>query len=137
MVDGMKPIGTNISRGTAHPDRVDLRGGRQSADDDWNVVAAAIRINNVGKQKGSAIVLVDAAKKLAANQRVQFRIFVDRVVDTNEQTIRFQLGEMGLEIQARLFRGWQLRVAHATMIRTRGIPEINAPQRMIEGHGEV
>ncbi len=124
MVDGMEPIGADIFHWTAHTNCVDLRGGSQGTDDDRNVVVSAVRINNVGEQKGSTIILVDAAKKLAADQRVQFRVLIDRVVDANKQAIRFQFCEMGLKIQARLFRGWWLHIAHAAMILTLGYTQI-------------
>ncbi len=104
----------------AHTNCVDLRGGSQGTDDDRNVVVSAVRINNVGEQKGSTIILVDAAKKLQRTNGV----LIDRVVDANKQAIRFQFCEMGLKIQARLFRGWWLHIAHAAMILTLGYTQI-------------
>jgi len=62
-----------------------------------------MRIDDIRKKKGAALILWNPAKKLTANQGMQFRIFIYRLIDTNQQALRFQLREVGLQVEARRF----------------------------------
>ncbi len=57
-------------------------------------------VDDIREKKRAALLFRDAAQKLAADERMQFRVFVDRPVNTNEQAVRFELSEVRLEIQA-------------------------------------
>ena len=55
----------------------------------------------MGEQEGAALVLGKAALELPAHQRVQLGVLVDRSVDAGHEPLRFEHGEMVLEIQRR------------------------------------
>ena len=96
----MRPGGANFVNGSTHAERVDFGRGCQRTDGHGNVVAPAARVNHVGKEKCAALVFGHASQELPTNQRMQFRIFIDWLVDTNEQAIRFQGRQMSLKIEA-------------------------------------
>ncbi len=98
--DGMQPIPADVGDRAAHPHRIDPRGGRIRSDDDRDIVATPMGIDDMGEKEGPALVFRNAAQELAAHQRVQFSVLVDRMVDPNQQPLRFQCGNMGLEIKA-------------------------------------
>ena len=68
----------------AHSQRIDLRRSRQRADGDGNIVVAAVRVHHIGKKKCAALLLGNPADELPADQRMQFRIFIDGSVDANQ-----------------------------------------------------
>jgi hypothetical protein len=80
----------------AHADAVDraVRGNR--ADHHGHRVFAAMRVDDVGKQKRFALGFLNAADELPAHQRVQLGVLVDRLVDRQQQALRFQGCEMGV-----------------------------------------
>ena len=57
-------------------------------------------IDNVCEDECAAFIFGYSAQKLAAYERVQFRVFIDRAVDANEQTVRLELGQVRLKIEA-------------------------------------
>src|SRR6185312_1045974 len=82
----------------AHADRVDFAIGRDAADNDREIVFAAARIDDVGKEKRLALGLGEPADKLPAHQGVHLGILVDRPVDLDEEAAFLERGEMLAEI---------------------------------------
>ena len=90
------PMSSTLS---PHADRIDLRRRRERADHDGHVVAPALGVDHVGEQEGAPRALGDAAEELPAHQRVQLGVLVDGAVDAHQQAARFEIGEMGLEVE--------------------------------------
>jgi hypothetical protein len=89
-----------------HPNPVNLPVGGESADNDGDIIVPPLAVDHIRKEKRLAILFSDAAAELPANQRVHFRVFVDRLGDTNEQPGLFEsievlmkIGMAGLEIR--------------------------------------
>src|SRR5712691_10103165 len=62
----------------------------------------------MGEKKRSSLVLRHAAQELPAHQRVQLGILVDRAVDSHQQALRLEVGQMVLEIEPRPAAALQL-----------------------------
>ena len=77
----MHPCLADILDRTAHADRIDLRGGAERSDSDWNIVAPPGSIDHVGEHEGAASVLAQSALELPAHQRMQLTVLVDRPVN--------------------------------------------------------
>ena len=58
-------------------------------------------IDHIGEQERAALILSQPAAELPAHQRVQFSIFVNRLLDAHEQTLRVEPRQMFLEIERR------------------------------------
>ena len=84
-----------------HADGIDFGRGRERADHDRNIVAAALGVGHMREQERAALVLGHAAQELPAHQRMQLGVLVDGAVDANEQTLRLKIGQMILKIQTR------------------------------------
>ena len=79
------PAVDDLLRFALKPEAVNLSRRRQCADDDRNIVLASLRIDHVSKHKCAALLFRKPAK-LPAHQRHQFGIFVDLLVDLDQQT---------------------------------------------------
>src|SRR5712692_120493 len=78
----------------AHAEAVDLPAGGKRADHDRYVVLVPLAVGDVGEQERLPVPLLDAAAKLPADQRVHFRVLVDRALDRDQQACfpeRFQV----------------------------------------------
>ena len=101
MRDRVRPGLADVLDRLAHADRVDFRRGGERADRDRNVVAPPGAVDDVGEQKGAALLLGEPALELPAHQRVQLAVFVDGVIDAGDQAARFEPAQMFLEIERR------------------------------------
>jgi hypothetical protein len=88
----------------AHADGIDLRRSGERPDGDRNVIAPAGRIRNVREQERAALAFREPALELPPHQRMQLGVLVDRAVDPHEQSLRFERGEVRLEIKRRAGR---------------------------------
>src|SRR5467141_1234160 len=98
--DCSRPCRADLFDLTAHANRINLGRSGERPDDDWNIVAPSVRVDDVSEQKNAAVFLRNAAQKLAAHEWMQFGVFVDWPFNTNEQAVRFELSEVRLEIKA-------------------------------------
>ena len=88
--NGAVPTSLNFLNRGAHANAVNFTVGSQRTHNNGDVVFAALRVDNVGKQKCFSLSLIHAAHKLPPNQRMQFGIFVDRSIDHLQQATLFQ-----------------------------------------------
>src|SRR5262249_23941521 len=101
MRDGAHPGRLDLVDRAAHADGVDLRRGGERADRDRKVVAAAGTVDHVGEQEGAPLALGEAGLEMPAHPRMQRGVLVDRTVDADQQPLRIERGEMGLEVERR------------------------------------
>ncbi len=85
-------------RAHVHADAINFRIGGNRSDRDGDIVAASLRVDDVGEQECLAVSFRDAAAKLPAHQRVHFRILVHRRIDTMEKPSRIQPAEMLVQV---------------------------------------
>ena len=98
--DRARPGGADFFDRAPHANCINLRRSGERPDYDRNVIVPSMGIDNISEKKGAALIFRNAAQKLPANEWMQLRVFIDRPVDSNEQAIRFELGQMRLEIKA-------------------------------------
>lgn len=101
MVDRLDPSGSNLLDLAPHALRINLRRGRERAQYNGHVVFLAVGVDDVGEKKRLALIFRNPADKLPAHQRMELSVLVDRTVDTNEQALAFEIGQMLLEIEPR------------------------------------
>src|SRR5205814_9781642 len=77
----------------AHAEAVDLPAGGKRADHHRNVVLAPLAVDDVGEQERLPVPLLDAAAKLPADQRVHFRVLVDRA---DRKSTRLNSSHLGI-----------------------------------------
>ena len=82
-----------------HADGVDPRRGRQRADRDRNIVAAALAVDHVGEKESAPRVFGESALELPADQGMQLAVLVDGAVDAQQQAFGFEPSQMLLEIE--------------------------------------
>ncbi len=99
--DGVHPGIADVLDRPPHADGIDFRRGRERADRDWRVVAAALAVGDVGKDERAPFVLPQAALKLPTHQRMQLGVLVDRPIDATEKTRRFEPRQMLLKVERR------------------------------------
>ncbi len=83
--DRLDPGRPDLLERPAEADAVDLAVRRQPGNQHGDVEAAALGIRRLREQEGLALRLWDAAAILPAHQRVHLGVFVDRLVDHDEQ----------------------------------------------------
>src|SRR6267143_3713929 len=98
--DCSRPSRADLFDLTAHPNRINLGRSGERPDDDRNIIAPSVRVDDIGEQKSAAVFLWNAAQKLAPHEWMQLGVFVDWPFNTNEQAVRFELSEVRLEIKA-------------------------------------
>ena len=101
MRDRLRPGLADLLDRLAHADRVDFRRSGERADRDRNVIAPPGAVDDVGEEKGAALLLGEPALKLPAHQRVQLAVLVDGVIDAGDEAARFEPAQMFLEIERR------------------------------------
>ena len=104
IVDGVGPGRFDVFDRLAHAERIDARRGGERADHHRHVVTFAGAVGDVGEQERAPLILGEPALELPAHQRMQLGVLVDRTIDARDQPLRFQRGEMLLEIQRRPLR---------------------------------
>src|SRR6267143_3842377 len=113
--DCSRPSRADLFDLTAHANRINLGRSGERPDDDRNIVAPCVRVDDIGEQKSAAVFLRNAAQKLAPHEWMQLGVFVDWPFNTNEQAVRFELSEVRLEIKA----GPETRLLSATTHRNK------------------
>src|SRR5262249_9650201 len=83
--DGLDPGLPDLVERLAEAEAVDVAVRRQAGDQHGYVEATALGIRRLGKEEGLAFRLWNAAAILPAHQGVHFGVFVDRLVDDDEQ----------------------------------------------------
>ena len=71
----------------AEADAIDLAVRREARHQHGGVVAAALGVGRLREQERLALGLRDAAAELPAHQRVHLGVFVDRLVDDDQQAL--------------------------------------------------
>src|SRR5262249_42282963 len=71
----------------AHADAVHLAARRQSRGEDGGIEAGPVAVGRLSEQECLAVLLLDAAAKLPAHQRMHLGVFVDRLVHYDEQPL--------------------------------------------------
>src|SRR5439155_23543119 len=66
-----------------------------------HVVALALGVDHIAEQERAPLMFGYAADELPAHQRMQLGVLIDRPIDADEQAFSVEIGEMGLEIEAR------------------------------------
>ena len=84
--------------------RIDFGRSGQPADQYRNIVALAMRANDIGEQKGAAIFLAQSALELPARERMKLRIFIDHPIDAGDQSTLGQQRNVFLQIGGRHLR---------------------------------
>jgi len=99
MRERVVPLRLDFLDGHTHADAVDraVRGNR--ADHHGHRVFAAMRVDDIGKQKRLALSLLNAADKLPAHECMKLRILVDRLVYRQQQALRLQGFQMGVQVR--------------------------------------
>ena len=88
--NGAVPAGLNFLNRRTHANAVNFTIGGQCTHHNGYVVFAALRIDNVGKQKCFSLSLIHATHELPTNQRMELGVFVDRSIDDLQQATLFQ-----------------------------------------------
>jgi hypothetical protein len=83
--DGLDPGLPDLVERLAEAEAVDVAVRRQAGNQHGYVEATALGIRRLGKEEGLAFRLGNTAAILPAHQGVHFGVFVDRLVDDDEQ----------------------------------------------------
>src|SRR6185295_18582356 len=86
------------------PDLIDFPAPAHCADDHGDVVFLALSIDDIRKQHGLAVVLIESAAELPSHQGMDFSILVDRNVDLQQQTYFIERVELVVKIGVRTRR---------------------------------
>src|SRR5215212_12049698 len=131
MRDRVHPGFSDLRDGLAHARRVDLRRRSQRAHGYGNVIMAPFRIDDVREQERAALILGKSTEELPSHERMQLRVFVDRPLDADEQTLRFEVGEVLLKIEA--WPGCRARFCHCDcVVRHMSVPQSLVRTRSVE-----
>ena len=106
--------------------RVDLRRRRQRGHSHGHVVGASVAVHHVLEQECLALRLGQTAAELPAHQRVHFRVLVDGVADTYQQSGRLQVGQVLLKVGIGHGRG---RALYRMRVVSIGVASAPAPTR--------
>ena len=97
--DRMLPSRTDVLEAfQVHADAVDVPVGGIGADQNRNVVAVALAVDDIGEQERFAISLGNAAAELPADQRMHLRVLVDGRIDAIEQPRLVETLDMVMKI---------------------------------------
>ena len=99
--DRLVPAVADLPDRHAHADAIDGGIGGERADGHGHVVAPALGIGDVGEEEGLALVLLQPAAELPADQRMHLGILVDRLVDAEQEPRPVERVEMVAEIRIR------------------------------------
>src|SRR5438105_5744845 len=89
----LAPTVDDLFRFALKSEAVNLPRRGETANYDRNVVLPSLRINHIGKHKRAALFFRKAAK-LPTHQRHQLRVFIDLLVDLDEQSCLIQRRDM-------------------------------------------
>ena len=94
----MHPGGADLVERAAKANPIDVRIGGEPRDQHRYIVAGAFAIGGLREQECSPIAFGNAATILPADQRVDFCIFVDRLIDDDQQPGAVQRQHMIVQI---------------------------------------
>ena len=96
--DGLDPSLPDLVQRLAEADAIDLAVRRQAGHQHGYVEASALGIRGMGEQECLALRLGNAAAILPAHQRVHFGVFVDRLVDDEQQSLACKRKHMLVQV---------------------------------------
>ncbi len=94
----LDPGRADVFERLAEADAIDVAVGRQAGDQHGGVVAAALGVGRLREQERLALRLRDAAAILPAHQRVHLGVFVDRLVDDDQQAFARERQHMLMQV---------------------------------------
>ena len=94
----LHPGGVDLVKPATEADAVDFRIGGKSRNQDRDIVAGAFAIGGLREQERPPVGLGDTAAILPADQRMHFGIFVDRLIDDDQQPGAMQRQHMIVQI---------------------------------------
>ena len=108
----LRPVRAYLVQRDADSDPVYVAVGCQRADQNRHIVLPATAVIDIGKQERFPVSVRYAATILPAHQRMKFRVLIDRLVDTQQQTGSLQGGDMVLQIGigSRMLRSRRIQI---------------------------
>ena len=94
----LHPGGADFLERTTETDAINVRIGGKPGDQHGTIVARAFAVGWLGEQEGAPVALGNAAAILPAHQGMHFGIFVDRLVDDDQQAGAMQRQNMVVQI---------------------------------------